>query len=75
MSDRHIDITTVALHDIVYYNHSCRILLQACPLYVAEIAPKERRGTMVAMVISFSITAVVVSFNYKWPLEFTTTFL
>ena len=38
-----------------------RILLQACPLYIAEIAPKERRGAMVAMVVSFSITAVVVS--------------
>ena len=48
---------------------SFRILLQACPLYIAEIAPKERRGTMVAMVVSFSITAVVVSLSCLLQLD------
>ena len=34
---------------------------QACTLYVAEMAPKERRGFMVAMVNNVGATGLVVS--------------
>lgn len=37
-----------------------RVLLQVCPLYIAEIAPKEKRGVMGAFVNSFSTTGSVV---------------
>ena len=37
------------------------ILLQACSLYIAEIAPKGRRGAMVSMVVTFTLIASVVS--------------
>lgn len=37
-----------------------RITLQVCPLYIAEVAPKERRGVLVAMVNSVGITGLVV---------------
>ena len=36
------------------------IALQACPLYVAEIAPKEVRGVMVAMVNVVGASGLVV---------------
>lgn len=38
----------------------CRVLLQVCPLYIAEIAPPEKRGVLGAFVNSFSTTGSVV---------------
>ena len=38
-----------------------RIGWQACTLYVAEMAPKERRGFMVATVNNVGATGLVVS--------------
>ena len=40
-----------------------RILYQACPLYIAEVAPKEKRGAMVSVTITFTLIAAVVSTN------------
>ena len=37
-----------------------RITLQACPLYIAEMAPKERRGILVSMVNAVGATGLVV---------------
>ena len=37
-----------------------RVLLQISPLYIAEIAPKEKRGAMVAFVNTFSSTGALV---------------
>ena len=42
-----------------------RILLQASPLYIAEIAPKEKRGIMTAFVNGFSTTGGVVRMSFK----------
>lgn len=39
-----------------------RILLQACPLYIAEIAPKSQRGAMILVLVSFTLIASVVSY-------------
>ena len=38
-----------------------RIGWQACTLYIAEVAPKERRGFMIAMVNNVGATGLVVS--------------
>ena len=38
-----------------------RILLQACPLYIAEVAPKTKRGGMISILVSFTLIASVVS--------------
>ena len=45
-----------------YWNY-CRVLLQASPLYIAEIAPREKRGIMTAFVNGFSTTGCVVRVN------------
>ena len=37
-----------------------RITLQICPLYIAEVAPKERRGVLVAMVNAVGTIGLVV---------------
>ena len=37
-----------------------RITLQICPIYIAEVAPKERRGTLVAMVNAVGSLGLVV---------------
>ena len=36
------------------------ITLQICPLYIAEVAPKERRGILVAMVNAVGTIGLVV---------------
>ena len=41
---------------LLYY----RIALQACPLYIAEISPREIRGILVAMVNAVGATGLVV---------------
>ena len=40
---------------------SCRITFQVCPLYIAEVASKERRGLLVAMVNTIATSGLVVS--------------
>ena len=52
-SNKHIPVSS--------FVHHCRVLLQASPLYIAEIAPKEKRGIMIALVNGFSTTGSVVS--------------
>ena len=37
-----------------------RITLQICPIYIAEVAPKERRGILVAMVNAVGSLGIVV---------------
>ena len=44
------------------YQFYFRILLQACSLYVAEVAPKERRGAMVSLSVTFTLMASVVGY-------------
>lgn len=44
-----------------FYTHSLSTLLQVSPLYIAEIAPKEKRGLMVSLVNGFATTGSVVS--------------
>ena len=43
------------------HTHSRSTLLQVSPVYIAEIAPKEKRGLMVSLVNGFSTTGSVVS--------------
>ena len=43
------------------YTCVCSTLLQVSPVYIAEIAPKEKRGLMVSLVNGFSTTGSVVS--------------
>ena len=47
---------------LLYLAHiiNCRVSLQASPLYIAEIAPREKRGIMTAFVNGFSTTGAVV---------------
>lgn len=61
-----IDHANIMLHNLFVY----RITLQICPLYIAEIAPKERRGVLVAMVNAVGVTGLVVrvaliGYSYK----------
>ena len=41
--------------------HAFRVALQACPLYIAEISPREVRGIMVGLLSGIGASGLVVS--------------